>query len=125
MSSCPPAAGTSGNPPGPGGGALQVSQAGKPPRLMITGDIDESSYPGLIAALSDLPEGPGEIHIYLAGVQYCDLAGLRALICLTDRTGRQDRSRRRVILHGPPAYLAAVMQILGWDSTPGLVIEQS
>ena len=62
-----------------------------------------------------------EIHLYLAGLQYCDLAGLRAMTRLAGVSG--SRNSRRVVLHGVPQKLRTVLSILGWDSTPGLVID--
>jgi hypothetical protein len=48
-------------------------------------------------------------------VDYCNLAGLRAIIRLAT-------AERTVVLHGLPAQLHTALGILGWDSTPGLVI---
>jgi ABC-type transporter Mla MlaB component len=94
-----------------------------PPGLVITGDIDEFTYLRLTAALAGLADGDGDIHLDLAAVQYCDLAGLRALIRLrAGHDDRPDREGRRVIVHGLPAHLKTVLQILGWDSMPGLVL---
>ena len=86
---------------------------------MITGDIDEFTYLRLTAALAGLADGDGDIHLNLAAVQYCDLAGLRALIRLSaGDDDRPDHEGRRVTLHGLPAHLKTVIQILGWDSMP-------
>jgi ABC-type transporter Mla MlaB component len=90
---------------------------------VITGDIDEFTYPRLITALAGLADGNGDIHLDLAAVQYCDLAGLRALIRLsTGHEDRPDHAGRRVILRGLPAHLNTMLHILGWDSMPGLVL---
>jgi hypothetical protein len=51
-------------------------------------------------------------------LEYCDLAGLRAMIQLAG--GRP----RRLVLHGIPPRLQAVLRIVGWDSTPGLVVHR-
>jgi hypothetical protein len=64
----------------------------------------------------------------MGGVSYCDLAGLRAIVRVT---GADDGARgsnggdsRRVVLHEVPPQLAAVLRIVGWDSTPGLAVDQ-
>jgi ABC-type transporter Mla MlaB component len=104
-------------------GGLRIARTGSPSGLVITGDIDEFTYLRLTAALAGLADGDGDIHLDLAAVQYCDLAGLRALIRLSAaRDDQPDHEGRRVILHGLPAYLETVLQILGWDSMPGLVL---
>lgn len=86
---------------------------------MITGEIDEFTYPRLTTALAGLADGDGDIHLELTAVQYCDLAGLRALIRLSAGHGdRPDHESRRVILHGLPAHPKTVLHILGWESSP-------
>jgi anti-anti-sigma regulatory factor len=117
------AAGTVSGGTGCDDGDLQIVPTGSPSGLTIAGDIDEFTFPTLAASLARLADGNGEIHLDLASVRYCDLAGLRALVGLAG--GRGDRPQhdgRRVILHGLPSHLKTVLQILGWDSVPGLVI---
>lgn len=102
-------------------GGLRIARTGSPFGLVITGDIDEFTYPRLTAALAGLADE--DIHLDLAAVQYCDLAGLRALIRLSaGHSDRPDHEGKRVTLHGLPAHLKTVLQILGWDSMPGLVL---
>jgi ABC-type transporter Mla MlaB component len=102
-------------------GILRMTAIASPPGLAIAGDVDEDTYPALVEKLEEFA-GPAEIHLYLADVEYCDLAGLRAMIRLArDRPGSPIR---RVVLHNVPPRLQAVLGIVGWDSTPGLVIDQ-
>lgn len=104
-------------------GGLRIARTGSPSGLVIAGDIDEFTYPRLSAALAGLADGGVDIHLDLAAVQYCDLVGLRALIRLSaGHDDRPDHAGRRVILHGQPAHLKTVLQILGSDSMPGLVL---
>lgn len=105
-------------------GVLRITNTDDPPGLAIVGEIDESTYDGLIGALGKFAHGPGEVHVSMGGVSYCDLAGLRAIVCVT---GADDDARgdgRRVVLHEVPPQLAAVLRIVGWDSTPGLAMGQ-
>ena len=101
-------------------GVLRITAIGNPPGLAIAGEIDEDTYPALLRKLEELA-GSDEIHLNLAGVEYCDLAGLRAIIRLAG-AGRGTDSRR-VVLHEIPPQLRTVLSVLGWDSTPGLLIE--
>jgi len=101
-------------------GVLRVTRTGNPPHLAIAGDIDESTYSGLVGTLREFAEGRGELHVDLAGVEYCDLAGLRAIVDLAGSGGRN----RHVILHAVPPQLKTALSILGWDSTPGLAIDE-
>jgi ABC-type transporter Mla MlaB component len=109
-------------------GVLRITSTSNPPGLTLEGEIDESTYPGLVQALQASTSDQAEIHVRLGGVSYCDLAGLRAIVCATGAgdgevggNGRGDP--RRVVLHEVPAQLVTVLQIVGWDSTPGLALD--
>jgi ABC-type transporter Mla MlaB component len=114
-------------------GVLRITTTDDPPGLAIAGEIDESTYPGLVGALDKLTDGPAEIHVSLAEVSYCDLAGLRAIVRITGAEsngggsgagGSGNAGNRRVVLHGVPRSLTAVLRIVGWDSIPGLALDQ-
>jgi anti-anti-sigma regulatory factor len=96
---------------------LQISRTGDT-RLVLAGEIDEETYPALVSRLGGVAAGAAEVHLDLSAVRYCDLAGLRAIIRLTDA------GRRRVVLHGMPPHLADVLGVLGWDGTPGLIVRR-
>jgi ABC-type transporter Mla MlaB component len=109
-------------------GVLRITNTDDPPGLAIAGEIDESTYDGLVGALDKFAHGPAEVHVSLGGVSYCDLAGLRAIVCVTgaghgDDGGNGDGDARRVVLHEVPPQLATVLRIVGWDSTPGLDLD--
>ena len=104
-------------------GALRITRAGGQPWLVIAGEIDEASYDGLLGALCDVNDGPGDIHVDLAGVRYFDLAGLRAFVLLSEASGhRHDYRGRCVVLHEIPAHMTTALEILGWDCVPDLVV---
>jgi ABC-type transporter Mla MlaB component len=111
-------------------GVLRITNTDDPPGLVIAGEIDESTYPGLVGALDRFTDGPAEIHLSLGGVSYCDLAGLRAIVGVTGGSDSGGRPRngfghsKRVVLHEVPPQLRNVLQIVGWDSTPGLALDR-
>jgi hypothetical protein len=115
-------------------GVLRITATDDPPGLAIAGEIDESTYSGLVSALDKLTGDPAEIHVNLTEVSYCDLAGLRAIVRITGAqsngatgggTGAGgDGVNRRVVLHGVPRPLEAVLRIVGWDAIPGLALDQ-
>jgi anti-anti-sigma regulatory factor len=101
--------------------ALRITKAHDQPGLIIGGDIDESSYPLLLQSLAAL-DHPGGIHIDLGGIEFCDLAGLRAIVC-AGRPGEDASPGRPVCLHAVPPQLRKILQILGWDDRPGLTFD--
>jgi len=105
-------------------GVLRVTRSGSPPVVALAGEIDESTYPGLVAALAAAVDEQSEIHFDFAGVAHCDLAGLRAIVCVTGAGHDGNRSWRRVVLHRLSPELETVLRILGWDCTPGLALDQ-
>lgn len=110
-------------------GVLRITSMTNPHGLIIAGEIDESTYPGLLEALQHSADGQAEVHVSLGGVSYCDLAGLRAIVCVTGAGGCEDSGngyhggRRAVVLHDVPPQLIAVLRIVGWDSTDGLILD--
>jgi anti-anti-sigma factor len=104
-------------------GELRITRLGDEPWLAVAGEIDEYSYKSLIRALASLARDPGEIHIDLADVEYCDVAGLRAFVVLAAAPCR-DHAGTRVVLHQVPPHLVNILHILGWDTTSGLTIAE-
>ena len=104
-------------------GVLRITRTGPPSGLAIAGEIDESTYSPLVATLDELTRGQHEVHVDLAGVVYCDLAGLRAIVRLAGPSGA-GQPGRRMVLHQVPPQLRAVLEIIGWDSVPGLTLDQ-
>jgi ABC-type transporter Mla MlaB component len=107
-------------------GILRISRSGKPAVLTMAGEIDEHNFPGLVAALDEFGSREREVRVNLGGITYCDLAGLRAILRLAgDADCGQDTTGRLLILQQVPQELKKIMGILGWDSTPGLVMDDS
>jgi anti-anti-sigma factor len=106
-------------------GVLRITYVGSPASLAIAGDIDEYTHAALVDTLRKLTDGLHEIHINLADVAYCDLAGLRAIIFLARGRADHDGGGTRLVLHEVPGLVKTVLRILGWDTIPGLAIEES
>ena len=109
-------------------GVLRITRTGPPSGVSIAGEIDESTYSALVATLDELIRGQHEVHVDLGDVVYCDLAGLRAIVRLAGAAGQggaaaEGGAGRRVVLHQVPAQLRAVLEIIGWDSVPGLFLD--
>jgi hypothetical protein len=100
---------------------LRITAAHDQPGLIIAGDADESGYPLLLQSLATLDQYGG-VHIDLGGIEFCDLAALRAIVC-AGRLGEDSSPGRPVCLHAVPPRLRNIMQILGWDDRPGLAFD--
>ncbi len=104
---------------------LRITRNSGRPELVLAGEIDEFSYPDLTASLAQAADaGAGDLHIDLGAVEYCDIAGLRAIVCATASPG-EPRPSRRVVLHSVPPHLRKVLHILGWDTLPTVVVEEA
>ena len=97
---------------------LRITQVNGGLGLIIAGEIDESSYPRLMRGLAGL-NARGDVHIDLAGVDFCDLAGLRAIVCVTEADG-DGSAAGHLTLHAVPGRLRRILEILGWDDMPGV-----
>lgn len=103
---------------------LRITRIPGQTALAIAGEIDDYTHAALVDALRTLTGGLREIHINLAGVEYCDIAGLRAIVRLAGDNGNHGHERTRLVLHEVPGHLRTVLHILGWDTTPGLAFEE-
>ncbi len=106
-------------------GVLRITRLAGP-GLALAGEIDEDTYPALVAVLAEFAVG-GEVHLDLAGVRYCDLAGLRAMVRIA-RAARPGTAGAgiegtRVVLQNLPPALRTVLRVVGWDAFPELIIE--
>lgn len=107
-------------------GVLRVARVSSPPGVVIAGEIDESNYSGLVRALDRLVSRHGEAHVNMAGVEFCDLAGLRAVLRLAENCGGEhDYPARLLVLHEVPRQVRRVLQIMGWDAMPGVVLQEA
>jgi anti-anti-sigma factor len=119
----PPAAGT---PEQACSSQLHAVFTTPPPTLHLAGDIDEWTFPELTKILArTAAAGAPRIHIDLADVQYCDVAGLRAIISLASGQGDNPAAVGEIVFTGLPGPLRRVLRILGWDAAPGVVLDGS
>jgi anti-anti-sigma factor len=104
-------------------GTLRITwRSGEPPIMMLAGEVDEASYPGLVAALTGAAAQYDEIHLDLAGLGYCDLAGLRAIVRLASPDAASGGTVKQVVLHHVPDSVRTVLHIVGWDAAAQLTL---
>jgi anti-anti-sigma factor len=104
-------------------GTLRITwRSGEPPIMVLAGEVDEASYPGLVAALTGAAAHYDEIHLDLGGLDYCDLAGLRAIVRLASPEAAGGGSVKQVVLHRVPDSVRTVLHIVGWDAAARLTM---
>lgn len=109
-----------------GSSPLQVSLTRSPLTVRLAGEIDEQTYCDLTKVLETVAAtGERTIRIDLADVTYCDLAGLRAIIVLAGAREDGRPGVEQLVLAHLPSSLRAVLRILAWDTTPGLMVEEA
>ena len=102
---------------------LHITFTTSPATLRLDGVIDESTFGILTRALTRARRtGEFQIFVDLAGVEFCDVAGLRAIISLADGRDPGCAAAGETILTHLPSCLATLLRILGWDATPGLTL---
>ena len=107
-----------------GSGRLHAVFTSPPPTLHLAGDIDEWTFPELTKILARAAAaGAPRIHVDLADVQYCDVAGLRAIISLVSGQGEGRAAVDEIVFTHLPGPLQRVLSILGWDAAPGVILD--
>ena len=102
---------------------LRITFHREPATLELAGVIDDSTYPVLARSLARAAlSGAAAIRIDLSEIEFCDLAGLRAITSLANPAGRGPGTVRQVTIAHLPAQLADIIRILGWDATPGVAL---
>jgi anti-anti-sigma regulatory factor len=104
-----------------GSSPLQVSLTRSPLTVRLCGEIDEQTCPDLTTVLEAVvAKGERTIRIDLAD---CDLVGLRAIIMLAGAREDGRAGAEQLVLAHLPSSLRTVLRIVGWDTTPGLIVQ--
>jgi len=87
-----------------------------PVGLKLTGEIDATNAHLVERALREHARAGGPLHLDLSELSFCDVAGIRALVSYAQPL----EGDRKLILHGMPAQIEKVMNVMGWSELPGL-----
>ncbi|MEU8119781.1 STAS domain-containing protein [Spirillospora sp. NPDC049024] len=99
---------------------LRITAASGLPRVLITGEVDVSNTAAVTRALRAVQDRvPGDVHADLAGVEFMDVAGLRAF---TEAAGSLHDRGGLLVLHGVPPHIERLFSLIGWNASPGLEI---
>lgn len=97
---------------------LVVTRTGRPTGLRFAGEIDITNSSAVGDALKVFFNGHGDHHLDVSGLSFCDVSGIRALVDIAVELGEG----RKLLLHGLPDQLQAVLRVTGWSSLPNLAI---
>ena len=105
------------------GRSMRSSPAPRRPCIW-PGTSTNATFPDLTRILARAAAaGAPRIHVDLADVQYCDVAGLRAIISLVSGQGEAPAAVDEIVFTHLPGPLQRVLSILGWDAAPGVILD--
>lgn len=101
---------------------LRILRTFQPPGLRVLGVVDVTTAGALTATLDHtLATNPDrDLHLDLKGLQFIDVAGVRALV----RAAECMPAGRRLVIEQLAPGLRRVFAIVGWDRTPGLLVAE-
>jgi anti-anti-sigma factor len=94
---------------------LVVTRTLAPPGLRFKGEIDASNVGAVREALVTQSQA-ADLHLDLTGLLFCDVSGIRALVAQAEARD----CLHRLVLHGLPAQIEKVLNVVGWSELPGL-----
>lgn len=97
---------------------LVVTRTGDPVGLRFAGEIDITNSDAVAQSVRLALADTGDPHLDLSRLSFCDISGIRALVEMA--MGLE--GERKMLLHGLPEQLQAVMHVTGWSGLPSLVL---
>ena len=87
-----------------------------PAGLKLTGEIDATNAHRVGSALCEHVPASGSLHLDVSEISFCDVSGIRAIVSYAESLDGD----RKLVLHGIPAQLEKVINVMGWAELPGL-----
>lgn len=102
---------------------LVISRFARPSGLRLIGSVDASNVESVVEVLASALNGDSDhdVHIDLAGLEFADVSGIRALVQAAERADH----RHRMIIHGLPPLMEKVMRVVGWTDLHSLSISEA
>lgn len=99
---------------------LMVTQTARPVGLRFLGAVDASNVAAVASLLDSTlrADSAGDVHVDVTGLEFSDVSGIRALVASAERAD----GTRKLVLHGLPALMTRVMDVVGWTELPALTI---
>jgi anti-anti-sigma factor len=102
---------------------LVVTQTQGPLGLRFLGAVDASNVAAVAGLLEKTlrTDSAGDVHVDVTGLEFSDVSGIRALVAAAERAD----GTRKLVLHGLPALMTRVMDVVGWTDLPALTISDA
>ncbi len=102
---------------------LVVTQTSGPVGLRFLGAVDASNAEAVSGVLDSTmrADTSGDVHVDVTGLEFSDVSGIRALVAAAEKAD----GTRTLVLHGLPALMARVMEVVGWTELPALTISDA
>lgn len=99
---------------------LRVAASSSSPWLLMVGEVDVSNARDVTRVLEGVQARvPGDVHIDVAGIEFMDVAGMRAIAL----AARDLHSRgAMLVLHSVSSHIDRLFGLIGWSTAPGLQI---
>ena len=97
---------------------LIVTRTENPEGFRFAGEIDVTNSDAVMQSVRMATPDSGDPHLDLSRLSFCDITGIRALVEAATALGEG----RRMLLHGLPVQLEAVMNVTGWSGLPSLTL---
>ena len=97
---------------------LVVTRTDYPVGLRFAGEIDITNSDAVAQSVRLALADSGDPHLDLSRLSFCDISGIRAFV---DMAMSLDGGRK-ILLHGLPEQLEAVIRVTGWSGLPSLVL---
>jgi anti-anti-sigma factor len=88
-------------------------------RFRLIGELDLATSPSLLETLSPLTDQPGDLRLDLAGLEFIDSSGIRALLMIAEGLG----PRGRLILAGASSPVERTLRLVGIDRGENIEIQ--
>jgi len=102
---------------------LVITQSSRPVGVRLIGEVDSANVEAVTGVLNKTltAHQDADVHVDLAGLEFSDVSGIRALVAAAERVD----GGRRLILYGLPPLMTKVMDVVGWTDLPALTISDS
>ncbi|MDE3192003.1 MAG: MEDS domain-containing protein [Acidobacteriota bacterium] len=88
-------------------------------RLVLRGTLEAATISGVVGPIAAVLATDSDVLVDLANVEFIDLSGVRLLV---EASGLAADDGRKLVVENTPAWLASIIEMVGFGDTTGLVL---